>query len=340
MAKTNVDYAKKIETLTKKMPGFVTDFIYNFNHTDKIATMFEYSRDIYDFLQYMVGFLPEFCDKEIMDLTLEDLAAVEPMDITRYFTVLRGTSEKNLKETTIKRRRASLSSMFSFFVSNGLINKNPVSATKTIKIPEKEVIYLTNEEQKVLLDTVRSGANLSKDASKYHNKYEERDAALFLLLLDTGLRVSEMLDTDIIDYDLEVCSVVVRRKGGDIQKVYYSDECCEYLESYFDSQRLKYKVSDKDIPAFTTLKGERLGVRAVEKLVKKYVEACMPDKTKLISPHKLRSSFAMSFYEASNNNILLLQKKLNHKSITTTNIYAKASDKEMEETRCLLQGRR
>ena len=48
----------------------------------------------------------------------------------------------------------------------------------------------------------------------------------------------------------------------------------------------------------------------------------------------------MSFYAASDNNILLLQKKLNHKSITTTNIYAKASDAEMIESRSILQGLR
>lgn len=61
-------------------------------------------------------------------------------------------------------------------------------------------------------------------------------------------------------------------------------------------------------------------------------------KESLMSPHKLRSNFAMSFYEASDRDILLLQKKLHHKSITMTNIYAKASDKASEESRNLLQG--
>ncbi len=65
--------------------------------------------------------------------------------------------------------------------------------------------------------------------------------------------------------------------------------------------------------------------------------AAFPDKENLISPHNLRSSFAMSFYEASNKDILLLQKKLHHKSITSTNIYAKASEKAEEVTRNLLQ---
>ena len=149
-----------------------------------------------------------------------------------------------------------------------------------------------------------------------------------------------MLSTDIKDYNLEQCSVIVIRKGGDIQNVYYSDECAGCLREYFDSQTVRFALKDDEFPAFTTSTGNRLGVRAVETLVKKYAGACFPEKKAILSPHKLRSSFAMSFYEASGNDILLLQKKLNHKSITTTNIYAKASQKADMESRNLLQDMR
>ena len=61
------------------------------------------------------------------------------------------------------------------------------------------------------------------------------------------------------------------RKGGGTDTVYFSDECAAYLQEYFDAQRARYLISDAQIPAFTTLKGERLGVRAVENLVKIYL---------------------------------------------------------------------
>ena len=340
MANDRINYGAKIEEILNELPSFIQDFIYNFGHIENYATKFEYCRDIRDFFRFVVNYLPDYCDKEVKDLTINDVANIEPLDINRYLTLISGDETTGLKQTTVKRRRATLSSMYGFFVSNGKMEKNPVLATKTIKVPEKNVVYLTNEEQSILLNTVRYGTNLKDTVAKVHNKYANRDAAMFLLILDTGLRVSEMLATDIIDYNLSECSVVVKRKGGDIETVYFSDECAEYLEVYFDEQRVKYRLSDAEIPAFTTTSGNRLGVRAVEMLVKKYVAACLPDKTKIISPHKLRSSFAMSFYEASDSNILLLQKKLHHKSLTTTNIYAKASDKEMKESRSILQGRR
>lgn len=324
----------KVNELLKEMPEFVSDFIYNFGRIENYATKLEYCRDIKIYLE----FITTYCDKDITDLSLDDVANIEILDINRFLTTLSG----NHKETTVKRKRASLSSMYGFFVATGKMSRNPIAATKSIKIPNKDVVYLTNDEQRTLLETVRYGTKLNESVAKVHYIYADRDSAMFILLLDTGLRVSEMLSTDIIDYNLEECSVVVTRKGGDTQVVYYSDECRDYLDIYFKSQKAKYELSSSDLkfPAFTTSTGKRLGVRAIEMLVKKYVAACIPEKARIISPHKLRSSFAMSFYAASDKDILLLKKKMNHKSIQTTNIYAKASDSAMRESRSILQGLR
>lgn len=341
MANTKINYSAKLEAVLSELPDFVSDYIYTFDRAQNYATKYQYARDIRDFFRFLVNFIPEYSDKEMRELTLSDLDCVEPLMINRYMTILAGDEQNGCKLNTIKRRRASLSSFYGYFLVNNKVASNPVLATKPVKIPSKNVIYLTNEEQSTLLDTIRFGNNLQGKAEKLHNLFADRDSALFLLLLDTGLRVSEVVESNMIDYDFEDCSVLVTRKGGDTQLVYYSDECAEYLRTYFDSRKGKYNNKiDKSVPAFATTSEKRLGVRAIETLVKKYIMACMPEKTAIISPHKLRSSFAMSFYEASGNNILLLQKKLNHKNIQTTNIYAKASEQEMKESRGLLQGRR
>ncbi len=340
MANDNVNYAKKINEAISDMPDFVTDFIYNFGKTENYTTKYQYLLDLRDFFRFMVNYMPEHCEKEFRAITLADMDSIKPLDINRYLSLLQADKKTGLSPATVKRRRATLSSMYSFLLSNEKVSKNPVLATKTINIPDKGVVYLTDEEQALLLSTVQSGHGLAERTADLHDKYAERDSAMFLLLLDTGLRVSEMLSTDICDYDLEKGSVIVTRKGGDIDIVFYSNECAEYLDSYFSAQKVRFYVEGDNLAAFTTLTGARLGKRAVETLVKKYVSACMPDKARLISPHKLRSSFAMSFYDASKKDILLLQKKLHHKSINTTNIYAKASNKESEDSRNLLAERR
>jgi integrase len=163
---------------------------------------------------------------------------------------------------------------------------------------------------------------------------------MILLLLDTGLRVSEMLQTDIGDYDFDKCCVLIAKTGGKKHIVSFSDECAMYLEDYFEAQKDIFGA-DEYLPAFTTLKGERLGIRATQNLVKKYAIASLGNsKGRTITPHKLRSSFAMSFYEASDRDIQLLKEKLHHKSLVTTTVYARSTSPKEVETRNILQSLR
>ncbi len=350
---TGTDYLGRTNKMLDEMPDYMRDYIYRYGNAGKTATMFEYCRDLYMFLEFMVNDHPYFADRSMKDITITDFTKIKPEDIDNFIGLLRNTKDKRyndpakiskktpVSEASLKRKSASLSAFYTHLINNGKASINPVKNSKKITVPKKTLVYLTNEEQNTLLKAVRYGTGLGDNALKYHNKYAERDSALFLLLLDTGLRVSEMLGTNIVDYDLEKCSVNVIRKGGDEQPVYFSDECAGYLGEYFDSQRTKfYFTSDVQLPAFTTASGERLGVRAVEKLVAKYVQASLPKKAGTISPHKLRSSFAMSFYAANNYDILLLKKKLNHKSVNTTNIYADATDRDVEASRNSLQNLR
>ncbi|WP_026490204.1 tyrosine-type recombinase/integrase [Butyrivibrio sp. XBB1001] len=360
---TGINYFERTKKLLDEMPDYVSSFIYRYGGQNKNATMYEYCRDIHIFLEYVVNCLPECCDKQIKDVTIEDLGRITPEHIDNYIFLLRNTKDKRYKDTeaskvkakeenkaikkdeklqasenTLRRKRATVSAFFTYLMNNGKIAKNPVFASQTVDVPQKKLIYLDFEQQQTLMNTVIYGEGLSDNELKYHSLYAERDAAMFMLMLDTGLRVSEMLGSNIVDYDLVKGKVTVIRKGGDEMDVYYSDECAGYLSDYFESQKAKYSfTSEVDLPAFTTNSGDRLSVRAVETLVKKYVKASLPSMAGKISPHKLRSSFAMTFYEANNYDILLLQKRLNHKSVNTTNIYAKATDKAVSESRNLLQ---
>ena len=65
----------------------------------------------------------------------------------------------------------------------------------------------------------------------------------------------------------------------------------------------------------------------------------MPGKGKYITPHKLRSSFAMTFY-GEEGDILALQRKLGHSNLQATNIYAKSTDARMKETRSVIENAR
>ena len=333
----NKIYSTKINKELEKLPDYITEFVYNHGKMNNYATKYEYSRDIYHFFEYIFH-LPLFKEyRDISDIVLSDLDKIDGTIINEYLNKL---SLQGNKPRTLQRKRASISSMYTYFIDIGKLKNNPVAASQKIQLEKEEFIYLTEKEQEILLYCVRTGEGLSHRKAGHHGLYVDRDSAIILLLLDSGLRISELASTEIIDYDFDKCCVEVMRKIGEYQTVFFSDECASYLQTYFDKQIDKYQLTDTHFPAFTNNYGDRLTIRSIERMVKKYAEVAVPGKAKKITPAKLRSSFAMSFYNASDHDIVKLQHILNHANLATTNIYARAADTDSEKTRNILQNAR
>lgn len=329
--------SQKLIGICNTLPDCVQSFFFETGNQMAISTKIAYARELSWFLDYMISYSPKFCELEKKEITIDYIAQITSQDVSKYLTIY---LDKANAERTVARKRAALSSFFTYLTNNQRIPFNPVLAATKIKIhTSDEVIHLDMDEQNSLLDTVDCGSGLGEKKAKYHEKYRKRDLALIALLLDTGMRVSELHGTSIIDVDFDRCSVIVTRKGGNHQTLYFSDSVCELIKDYIEERKVLYPLLDLSDPLFVTLKGNRLSIRAIENLVKKYSLAAVPGKGDKISVHKLRSSFAMEFYDASHD-LLALQRKLGHKNLSATNIYAKATDKKMEETRSILEEKR
>ena len=327
MAKTQ---AQILIDLTEELPGFASNFLIARAGERTVSTRIGYTRDFKAFLEYLIKFHPDFKEKNIKYITSKDLENLSPLDIDKYLTYYADTHSV----PATARAKVSIAAFFKYLKDTLCeIKSNPVSGSGKIKVPQKDyVIYLSIEEQTTLLQTIRYGTGLTDGQLRYHDKLKSRDLAMLFLFLDTGLRVSELAALDIGDIDFETCSAFITRKRGKLSQIYFSDEAAAYLREYMDERKqlspVTYEITE---PLFTSLKGERLGVREIEKIVPKYVKAALPGKIG-ISPHKLRSSFAMGYY-AVTKDILTLQDKLGHTSLNTTNIYAKASKEQIIKTR-------
>lgn len=333
----NEKITKQLINYCEMLPEICTSYLLETGTQLSVTTRLAYAKELSTFFDYLISYSPVFCDCEKNNINKELIEQITSQDISRYLTIYK---DQGHSEKTTARKRAALSSYFNYLVANRIVSFNPVQAAVRVKLHKSdEVIYLEINDQIKLLDSVDSGNDLSKRKQAYHNKYRLRDNALCTLLLDTGIRVSELRGINIEDLDLEKCSVIITRKGGKIQTVYFSDETTEKIQDYLLERKNKEKNLSKKDPLFVTLKGERLSVRAIEVLVKKYSESSLPGKGSKITPHKLRSSFAMGFYEETKD-ILALQRKLGHDGLAATNIYAKATDKKMQETRNILENRR
>ena len=329
----NAGINDKIKLFCDDLPPFCHPFLIDTGLELADTTRLAYAGELNRFFDYLISCTPFFCDKEKRSITLDDLKTITSQDITRYLSICKGMQNK---ERTIARKRAALSSFFTYLTDNRLIEYNPVRAAQRVKIPKSDtVIHIDMKDQVKLLNMIDTGDCLDDKKKKYHDRYKLRDYALVLLLLDTGIRVSELQGINIIDINYDNSSVQVIRKGGDAQTIYFSDEVGDVLSEYIEARRVKNPALAPTDPLFVSLKGQRLTVRAIEKLVKKYTEAALPGIGQKLSPHKMRSSFAMQFY-AAEKDILALQGKLGHKNLTATNIYAKATDAKMKETRSVI----
>ncbi|SFC47551.1 tyrosine-type recombinase/integrase [Butyrivibrio sp. YAB3001] len=334
-AKTNT---QKFNSITDQLPDFTHQYFYSGTSGKAILTRISYALDIKYFLEFAVNYYPYFTDKQVKELSIEDIRQIKATDIDDFLTWM--DENQHLSERTRARRRSSISGIFEYLINTERkLDYNPVAGSLSVEIPENEyVIYLNIDEQEQLLNCIRYGTGLTQRQLIFHEKYKKRDLAIVFLFLDTGLRISELqalnvndviIYEDLIDPEKNECYVLALRKGkkksGTTSKVYFSDESKEYITEYLDSRKVLGEKFTENTPLFTTNTGDRLSIREIQQMLKKYVAASL--KRTDISVHKLRSSFAMEFYKHEKN-ILVLQQRMGHRSINATNIYARASDRE------------
>ena len=333
--KNSKTQTQKLITLVDYLPEFCSPFLLETGTERALSTRLIYAGELKIFFDWLTRMDPEFCEYEgkVKDIPLSYLSHITSQDISRYIT--RYKDEGHAEKTTA-RKRASLSAFFGYMVDNRKIDYNPVVASAKIKIHASDTVtYLNIDEQNTLLNAVYTGDCLSGRAKKDHDKYRLRDVALVSLMLDTGMRISEIHGINIIDLDLDACSVIITRKGGNIQTIYYSDETREKICEYLEERRILNPTLIDSDPLFISSRGSRIAIRTIQELIAKYATSALPGKGQKISPHKLRSSFAMELYRAKRD-ILLVQRSLGHKNLTATNIYAKATDEEMKNARNVL----
>ena len=197
---------------------------------------------------------------------------------------------------------------------------------------EKEIIRLEPNEVAELLDFIEScGDGLSNHQRAYYEKTKERDFAIITLLLGTGIRVSECVGLDIEDVDFKNNGIKVLRKGGNEMFVYFGEEVEKALLDYLEVRETITPVAGHEHALFYSTQRKRIGIQAVENLVKKYSRAITT--TKKITPHKLRSTYGTALYQETGD-IYLVADVLGHKDVNTTKKhYAAIEDERRRKAR-------
>lgn len=223
------------------------------------------------------------------------------------------------------RKTASIRSFYKFFYRKQQIRNNTASLLNLPKKHEQAIIRLEVDEIAKLLDSVENGDKLTRSQQKYHNKTKTRDLAILTLLLGTGIRVSECVGLDITDLDFDTNGMKIHRKGGTEVILYFGDEVAEALLDYLDERELITAREGSEDALFLSMQRNRISVRAVENLVKKYSRTVTTLKN--ITPHKLRSTYGTQLYRETGD-IYLVADVLGHKDVNTTRKHYAAIEDE------------
>jgi len=222
---------------------------------------------------------------------------------------------------TVIRKVSALRAFYRFLMRRKLAERNPAADLRTPKLKRKLPTFLAVEkanEATEMPTAVGTGPQ------------HLRDRAMLEVLYGSGLRVSELcgLDRDALDLDAGVARVL--GKGGKERIVPLGSLARQAIKEYLAVRHeLHDAKTQRQDPAavFLGARGERLGVRQVQKLVKRY--GMLATGTAALHPHALRHSCATHLLDAGAD-LRSIQELLGHASLSTTQRYTHVSMDQLQ----------
>ncbi|MFC2079179.1 tyrosine-type recombinase/integrase [Candidatus Bipolaricaulota bacterium] len=223
--------------------------------------------------------------------------------------------ERGLSRGTIRVRMRSVRVFANFLEREGLVEVSPMTGVEIPRVPQSMPKILTSQEIQKLLRAAKSGT-----------WYGIRNHAMLATFLDSGLRLSELINLNVSDVDLHSQSILVRNgKGSKDRQVYIGRTLARSLRRWAEARPYGHAAN----AYFSTRDGRRLDKRNVARIIERIaVRARLGDRR--IHPHLLRHTFATHFIK-NGGDPFSLQRLLGHSDIKTTMIYVNLAGVDLEE---------
>ncbi|HHF7038963.1 tyrosine recombinase XerS [Streptococcus mutans] len=334
---------EKIDELKELMPWYVLEYYQSkLTIPYSFTTLYEYLKEYRRFFEWLINSGVSDANK-LADIPLETLEHLSKKDMESFILYLRERTLLNTKnkrqgvsQTTINRTLSALSSLYKYLteeVENAdgepYFYRNVMKKVSTKKKKEtlaaraeniKQKLFLGNETMEFLeYVDCEYEHKLSKRALSSFRKNKERDLAIIALLLASGVRLSEAVNLDLKDVNLNMMIIEVTRKGGKQDSVNVAGFAKPYLENYITIRRGRYKAEKTDLAFFLSeYRGvpNRMDASSIEKMVAKYSQ----DFKIRVTPHKLRHTLATRLYDATKSQVLVSH-QLGHASTQVTDLY-------------------
>lgn len=277
--------------MDKILKGFLT-FIKEEKHATE-NTYASYRRDLDMYFAFLIAQGkkdPLVIQKDVLDLYLAQL------------------KKSGKSASTIARNLSSIRSFYQYLMIQGKVSENPAKHIRYHVTDRKLPDILTADEVNLLLEQPQCTTHKGK-----------RDKAMLELLYATGMKVTELVDLNIEDVNIQLCIIhCTGSNGGRIVPMYKT--AANALAEYIDTVR-PILVNSKDNTAlFVNANGARLTRQGFWKIIKAYAQNAGINKD--ITPQTIRHSFASHLLE-NGADIRAIQEMLGHTDISSTQFYTK-----------------
>src|SRR5687768_10068328 len=282
-------------------------------------TVKSYGADLIQFGQFLMAQIGNSDSIRALpgDMNCDDRALkCEPLLIREFLAYLYA---QNYTKSTTARKLATLRSFYKFLIRRGMVSVNPLSTIRTPKQEKRLPKCLDLEQVQKLLDAPGDGDLLSA-----------RDKAMLEVLYSSGIRVSELVELEMSDLDLNEGILRVKGKGRKDRLTPIGSQAIKAVQRYFELRALDARCQQSSSAArvFLNKHGEPLSTRSVRRKLDKYLVHAGLDPG--ISPHTLRHSFATHLLN-NGADLRSVQELLGHQSLSTTQIYTHLTTQRMKE---------
>lgn len=253
-----------------------------------------------------VNMVVKFFLRFIQQKGMTTLQEVTHQDVEAFIEL---QQDRGAKMSTVRLQLITLNTFFRFLVDEGRMHEKVLAHKIRLKLPDVLPRAIDPEGLRQLICSI----------------VHIRDRALILLLLRTGMRIGELLNTRVQDIVIPEKKILIyeARKTGIGRVVYFSDDARQALEQWLQKRDAAQPF------LFYSKQNPRLTYAAARSVFMKYVrKSCLPDQGYTL--HRLRHSFASELLNAGMR-LECLQPLLGHTRIEMTRRYARLTDKSREE---------
>ena len=240
-----------------------------------------------------------------------DLENVSRNDLREWLIDL---SKSELSESSKRRLVSSIRGFYKFLLIDGHIKTSPA---EDIVAPQKG-FYLPKFLNQTEIEMLLAQPDIETETGL-------RDRAILELMYSSGLRVSEAVNLQIRDIDLDGGVLTCTGKGSKTRRVPIGTSAVEWLRKYLVLRRKQENVEIENL--FVSPGGMPLTRQLIHSFVKAYGDACGLEG---VSPHTLRHSFATHLVQ-NRADIRSVQQMLGHADISTTQIYTHITDAHLKK---------